>query len=273
VFYLVYIFFASFVMINMFVLIVIEQFENFYFNPNNPINSFDDIADEFRKTWILFSYKYQGTKIKNNDIYNFFVCLPIPLGFHVPLRDEKDDIYTENFNLSYFMSNLRFDPNFVRRKIADMKIYEDQSGYISFGQVLHAAMKNAFGYKSLSQANKDTRKQIRKIELQTIAKIFKENQIIRAASKGHLTNSKRGKIIKTANPFCNILFAQLTFQIWMNYTKKQGKLSTISSENLDDLVFKNPDYHFNKKVINSVIKKPSLLQLDLSKINNFMEKS
>ena len=47
-FFLIYIFFSSFIMLNMFVLIVIEQFENYYFNPDNPINSFEDVTEIFR---------------------------------------------------------------------------------------------------------------------------------------------------------------------------------------------------------------------------------
>ena len=87
IYFISYIFFSSFIMINMFVLIVIEQFETFYFNPENPINSFEDIADEFRKTWSLFSVD-GGKKIKHGDIYHFFICLKSPMGYYIP---EKDD--------------------------------------------------------------------------------------------------------------------------------------------------------------------------------------
>ena len=47
-YFLFYILLASFVMLNMFTLVVAQQFEEFYFNPDNPITSFQEMAEEFR---------------------------------------------------------------------------------------------------------------------------------------------------------------------------------------------------------------------------------
>lgn len=67
-------------MINMFVLIVIEQFEHYFFNPENPINSFEDITDKFRKIWSMYS-DLSGRKIKSSNIYYLFITLESPLGY------------------------------------------------------------------------------------------------------------------------------------------------------------------------------------------------
>ena len=64
----------------MFVLIVIEQFEHYFFNPENPINSFEDIADKFRQVWSMYS-DVSGKKIKSQNIYYLFITLEQPLGF------------------------------------------------------------------------------------------------------------------------------------------------------------------------------------------------
>jgi len=63
-YFLLYILLSSFVMLNMFTLVVANQFEEFYFNPDNPISSFQTMAEDFRKTWKFFTYKYNGTRIK-----------------------------------------------------------------------------------------------------------------------------------------------------------------------------------------------------------------
>ncbi len=89
IYFISYIFFSFFIMINMFVLIVIEQFENFYFNKENPINCFEDITDEFRKIWGLFCVD-NGEKIKHGDVYNFFICLKSPMGYYVAEETNED---------------------------------------------------------------------------------------------------------------------------------------------------------------------------------------
>ena len=79
----------------MFVLIVIEQFENYYFNPDNPINSFEDVTDTFRKIWSLYC-DTSGKKIRDNDVYHFFISLPVPLGYYIPVNKNED---LEIFNI------------------------------------------------------------------------------------------------------------------------------------------------------------------------------
>jgi hypothetical protein len=76
----------------MFVLIVLEQFENFYFDPDNPINIFEDITEQFRIIWNLYCDE-SGKKIKHGDVYNFFISLESPFGFFIPDEGEKFDFY------------------------------------------------------------------------------------------------------------------------------------------------------------------------------------
>jgi hypothetical protein len=47
-YFLFYITLSSFIMLNMFTLVVTQQFEEFYFNTENPVTCFQDIAEEFR---------------------------------------------------------------------------------------------------------------------------------------------------------------------------------------------------------------------------------
>lgn len=71
-FFLVFIFLSSTVMLNVFQLVVMQQFEEYYFNEDNAINSFDDISETFRKTWNLFTVKSRGTKIRAARLVEFF---------------------------------------------------------------------------------------------------------------------------------------------------------------------------------------------------------
>ncbi len=75
VFFLVYIFLSSIVMLKVFQLVVMQQFDEYYFNLDNPINSFDEISEKFRETWNLFTIKTRGSKIKASRITEFFYYL------------------------------------------------------------------------------------------------------------------------------------------------------------------------------------------------------
>lgn len=74
-FFLVFIFLSSTVMLNVFQLVVMQQFDEYYFNEDNPINSFDDISETFRNTWNIFTVKSRGTRIKSSRIVDFFYYL------------------------------------------------------------------------------------------------------------------------------------------------------------------------------------------------------
>jgi hypothetical protein len=74
-FFLIYIFLSSIVMLKVFQLVVMQQFDEFYFNPDNPINSFDDMSETFRATWNQFSIKTRGERIKSSRIVDFFYYL------------------------------------------------------------------------------------------------------------------------------------------------------------------------------------------------------
>lgn len=74
-FFLVFIFLTTIVMINVFQLVVMQQFEEYYFNTDNAVNSFDEMEDNFKTTWNLFTVKTRGTKIKASRVTEFFYFL------------------------------------------------------------------------------------------------------------------------------------------------------------------------------------------------------
>lgn len=74
-FFIFFIFLTTIVMINVFQLVVMQQFDEFYFNSDNAVNSFDEMAENFRTTWNLFTIKTRGTKIKESRIAEFFYFL------------------------------------------------------------------------------------------------------------------------------------------------------------------------------------------------------
>ena len=74
-FFIFFIFLSSIVMLNVFQLVVMQQFDEYYFNSDNPINAFEDYAETFRNTWNLFTVKTRGEKIKSTRLVDFFYFL------------------------------------------------------------------------------------------------------------------------------------------------------------------------------------------------------
>lgn len=243
-----YIFLTTFTLMNLFMSVIIDQFSNFYFNESNPINSFEEIVEEFRVCWLLFTANEKGDKIKSKDVLNFFICLKSPLGFHIPIKKEKPSVYAEDFSITYFINTLKFDMNYVRLKISEMKLIEDKQSSISFGQVLHAAMKNAFGKNCYTNSKNDTYKEIRRIELKTIAKIFNK-KIDNYEVTLDKTDNKKKIHAKRANPFNSVLFSQMLFEIWYNHAKLEVGNDDVSSADLENLLNKNPDRQFENQIL------------------------
>lgn len=74
-FFIVYIFLSSFVMLNMFQLVVMQQFEEYYFNTDNPLSLFNDMKEPFMIAWNYLTIKEKGKKIKSAKLVDFFSLL------------------------------------------------------------------------------------------------------------------------------------------------------------------------------------------------------
>jgi hypothetical protein len=169
-FFLFYILLASFVMLNMFTLVVANQFEEFYFNPDNPITSFQDMAETFRKTWKFFTYRYNGMKIKEKALIEFFSCLASPLGYRYVEEDEDED----EMGLGADPQNVKtiIGRQEIAREIFKMDLTVDLDGTVPFGIVLHAALKNAYGKKFMDDIEKPAYKVIKQAEINCLADIL-----------------------------------------------------------------------------------------------------
>ena len=67
-------------MINLFILVIIDQFEQDTKLEKNILQEFDENIDKFRNIWADFSGDTNGRKIKHTQIIPFFKQLEPPLG-------------------------------------------------------------------------------------------------------------------------------------------------------------------------------------------------
>lgn len=56
--------FVQFIMLNLFILIIIQYFEDYNMKEGNPLETFNEKLEIFRSTWSEFSNFSSGEKIK-----------------------------------------------------------------------------------------------------------------------------------------------------------------------------------------------------------------
>lgn len=59
-------------MLNLFILVIIQQFETYYVSDDNPLQKFKDNLDTFQETWSELTQKQKCRRIRERDLYKFF---------------------------------------------------------------------------------------------------------------------------------------------------------------------------------------------------------
>jgi voltage-gated sodium channel len=90
VYFMTYILVTTFSMLNLLELVVVQIFESFYFDPDNVLETFDQISTEFNKTWNAFTISTKGKRIKSIQLPRLFAHLKEPLGFRVAEENDPD---------------------------------------------------------------------------------------------------------------------------------------------------------------------------------------
>jgi hypothetical protein len=87
-------------MLNLFILVTLQQFDEFNNKSENPIEKFQELSDKFKKSWNYFSDKEdQGYKIKKSKVSEFLKRFDWSQASYS--REDKDEIrkYIMNLNL------------------------------------------------------------------------------------------------------------------------------------------------------------------------------
>ena len=72
---------CTFVVLNLFILVILQQFETYYLPENNLLNQFKENLEEFNVIWSKYSKKFKGDKISGKDLLKFLRDMEPPLGF------------------------------------------------------------------------------------------------------------------------------------------------------------------------------------------------
>jgi hypothetical protein len=67
-------------MVDLFVLIILQQFDLYYLPDDNVLDRFKSDLTNFKYTWKKYSQEFDGFKIRGNDVQKFFKELKGDLG-------------------------------------------------------------------------------------------------------------------------------------------------------------------------------------------------
>jgi hypothetical protein len=194
-------FFSAIIMLNLFTMVTLQQYDEFTNKKYNPIEKFDIFLTEFNNSWNKFSeYKDKGLRIKKSLIINFFMDY--------------------NWKKLNFPEERKLD--YVKKYITDLKLRSDEEDYIYFYEVICKLIINQLG-SQIDRTNPEN-SLIFKTEKKVQEKVKKlvDNCI------GNIHKKEKGKknIIITYNPLTSHLYfksSYLYMKTFINYYKENAE--------------------------------------------------
>ena len=68
VFYIMFVLIQQYIMVNLFILIILQQFDLYYLPNDNVLDRFKTDVGNFKIVWREFSKEFDGYKIRGNDV-------------------------------------------------------------------------------------------------------------------------------------------------------------------------------------------------------------
>lgn len=178
-FFFPYMMLCTFIMLNLFILVIIQQFETYYLDEDNVISRFKEDIEMFKVTWTHFTKDLNCLKIKDTRLVAFMAQMEPPLG----MRGEK-------------MTD-------IIKSVMQMELVSDNEGFVYFNELLFRVMRRVYGEAHVKN------KVLIESELVAIDKIQAIKQKMIKKSRGQ----ERLKAAQV-NPFSLQLFMNASFKGW-----------------------------------------------------------
>jgi hypothetical protein len=68
IFFIMFVLIQQYIMVDLFVLIILQQFDLYYLPTDNVLDRFKNDVNSFKVTWKKFSKDFDGFKIRGNDV-------------------------------------------------------------------------------------------------------------------------------------------------------------------------------------------------------------
>lgn len=80
IYFIPYMMLSTFIMLNLFILVILQQFDLYYLADDNVLNRFKEDLELFKKTWTVFTIDHNCFKLKDTKLVNFFASMEPKLG-------------------------------------------------------------------------------------------------------------------------------------------------------------------------------------------------
>lgn len=190
---------TTFIMLNMFIMIIVQEYENYESDAENIIKVFQKYSKLFKKKWAKYSAGSKGLRV----YYTTLIDLMYSLG-------EKNGGAPADM-----------DRHKVIQRLSVLRLNFDDEGYIYYNDFLFAILKWKYG-KGLTKGAKDNpiKKFLNQEETKTLRKLKSIRDKARASlsdyqsSVLHMFTGKNSLLI-------TMMYARTVFRCWKNYVKKR----------------------------------------------------
>jgi Ion transport protein len=204
IYFLSFIFIIQFVVVELFVSIILQEYEEFVTNPYNSLSLFTKDIKLFRKLWIKDNPESNHNRIAREQLIELIRKIGKEFDF-IP-NDSKIDIM---------------------KIIGSMNIDMDNEGYFYFNDVLFAVMKKKYT-KKLERKGKYNIKILRMQEIKTKKELnhIREKYIV-----------DKDKAAKNRNFFLDVILLKGIFKNWKKYTKREKESQASITPQFSDVEY------------------------------------
>lgn len=214
-FWVSFIVICRFIFLNLFILVILQQFEEYHLNPDNPVNKFrETLEDVFRPHWEKYSLRHGGAFIHESQVFDFFLTMPEPLGFQGTNLTKKA----------------------IAKQVMKMNIPENDQKMIFYNDMVYAAFKNGFNNEPISVFEQF--QYLLKEETKTRKKLdrIKKNSNLKPKKLPLQRKRSLKLIVGGANPILKMLFLGMTMKAWIKYTRNVTSKIKSAEENGYDYI-------------------------------------
>ncbi|CAD8082710.1 unnamed protein product [Paramecium primaurelia] len=225
-FFLSYYLFSNIIIMNLFVLALVDQFENFFNASTNAIQTFVENVDHFCNVWCKYTYDTKGTKMHTRFIARFLLDLHEPLG-----ALEGDNVWD------------------AAKSASNFRIRSNKQGYVYFNELLYETIRFVFKDSVFKSGSLIGRAQMKQFDL-AMRRKMKENNI-KQESQLDQDYFQEEQISKHQNfnilsEYLNVLIALKT---WEAYTIKLIE----KTKNLDEYTEQTSSSESEKKLSMNIV--------------------
>ncbi len=218
-------FISAVIMLNLFLMVTLQQYDEFTQKSYNPIEKFEIFSEEFKEAWNKYSTpKDKGYRIKKTLITNFFMDF--------------------NWKKLNFPETNKLE--FIKKYVLDLKLRSDPENFVYYHDVIYRIIVRQMG-QSIERENPDNA-----LILKTEKKIGEYVRIIISDYiKSHgITKNTEKNPFKTFNPLTSHLYFKISYiylKNFINFYKENREIIKQKEEALNSSRISNKNIIIGEK--------------------------